>query len=197
MNRLIPVLFFLLCQGVHGNTSTLKRGAHVFMNACSGCHTLKYMRDDRLAHDLGFTKADEPLHFMRNSMPKRDAIRWFGRVPPDLSLTASVRGTTWLTAYLTGFYPDANRPFGANNRWLPMTAMPNVFAPMADQVALGVMSQSTLDGDVRDVVSFLEYVSEPTRGVRYRQGVRMMIFLGAFGGLFLLFNKRPPFKRRH
>ena len=180
MKRLISVLFFLILQSVHADTTSLKRGAQVFMNHCSGCHTIKYMRDDRLSHDLRLTKADGPMHFMRISMPKRDARRWFGRVPPDLSLTATVRGTVWLTAYLKGFYPDSHRPFGANNRLLPKAGMPNVFAPM---------DQAALDGDVQDVVSFLEYVSDPSRLARYRFGTVVILFFSCLAGLFFFYKK--------
>ncbi len=33
----------------------LQRGAKIFMNYCSGCHSLKYMRYNRMAKDLGLT----------------------------------------------------------------------------------------------------------------------------------------------
>ena len=39
---------------------------------------------------------------------------------------ARARGTDWLYGYLTGFYQDASRPFGVNNRVFPNVAMPNV-----------------------------------------------------------------------
>src|ERR1700690_4177328 len=33
------------------NTESLQRGARNFMNYCSGCHSLKYLRYNRLAED--------------------------------------------------------------------------------------------------------------------------------------------------
>jgi cytochrome c1 len=41
----------------HNNTA-LKRGAVTFMNYCSGCHALRYMRYNRMAQDLGMTDFD-------------------------------------------------------------------------------------------------------------------------------------------
>lgn len=176
MMRWILVFFFLFqASSVLADNASLKRGAHVFNNYCSGCHALRYLRDTRLVHDLSLNAADGHMDFTQVSMPITDARRWFGKVPPDLSLTARVRGTSWLVAYLKGFYPDSCRPFGVNNRLFPMVAMPNVLAPMGDQAAL--------DDTVQDVVAFLEYVAEPARLVRYRMGVGVMIFLCVLGGL--------------
>ena len=169
MKRWVLVLFFLLLSCAHADRAQLKRGADVFKNYCSGCHALQYMREARLAYDLGLSSPEDGMDFTHISMPASDARRWFGRMPPDLSLTARVRGRAWLTAYLKGFYPDASRPFGTNNQLLPWVGMPNVFAPMAHQGAL--------DGTVEEVVSFLEYVAEPARLIRYRMGICVIFFL--------------------
>ena len=40
------------------NTESLQRGARNFMNDCSGCHSLKYLRYNRLATDLKIPDAD-------------------------------------------------------------------------------------------------------------------------------------------
>ena len=130
----------------------LQRGAKIYMNYCSGCHSLRYLRYNRMAQDLGlttfagqldtdllvsnliFTKAkiSEPIQI---SMPAADARQWFGMIPPDLSLTARQRGASWLYAYLKGFYADKSRPFGANNLLVPDVAMPNILAPLQGEVA--------------------------------------------------------------
>ena len=34
------------------DTESLQRGARAFMNYCSGCHSLKYLRYNRMAKDL-------------------------------------------------------------------------------------------------------------------------------------------------
>ena len=36
-----------------GNEASLQRGARNFMNYCSGCHGLKFLRYNRMAEDLG------------------------------------------------------------------------------------------------------------------------------------------------
>jgi ubiquinol-cytochrome c reductase cytochrome c1 subunit len=133
------------------DTAALQRGAKVFMNYCSGCHSLRYMRYNRMAKDLElmtfsgaidthllvsnliFTKATvyEPIV---NSMPETDARQWFGRVPPDLSLAARERGSAWIYTYLKSFYLDTTRPFGANNLLVPDVSMPNVLAPLEGTV---------------------------------------------------------------
>jgi ubiquinol-cytochrome c reductase cytochrome c1 subunit len=135
------------------NKPSLQRGAKVFMNYCSGCHSLKYMRYNRMAEDLGlmgfdgridedllknnliFTQAvvNDPI---RIALPPEDAKQWFGVVPPDLSLVAREKGIDWLSLYLTSFYNDNSRPFGTNNLLVPGVAMPNVFAGLLGEMVL-------------------------------------------------------------
>ncbi|WP_408606926.1 cytochrome c1 [Legionella lansingensis] len=129
----------------------LQRGAKIYMNYCSGCHSLRYMRYNRMAKDLGLTTfagdIDQDLLFnnlvftsgkihdpIQIAMPKTDAIQWFGVVPPDLSLTARERGPSWIYTYLKSFYVDKKRPFGTNNLLVPDVAMPNIFEPLIGQV---------------------------------------------------------------
>ena len=195
----------------------LQRGAQFFMNYCSGCHSLRYMRYNRMANDLGlttfageidkdllvnnliFTKAEvqDPIQI---SMPEADARQWFGRLPPDLSLSAREHGSAWLYTYLKSFYADKKRPFGANNRLVPDVAMPNILAPlqgvvMAGQgsphlnnrfltqlvlVEQGKMSPAQFDSALQDLVTFLVYVAEPAKLVRYHIGFIVLGFLCVF-----------------
>src|SRR6478735_12646905 len=39
-----------------GDQASLQRGAQLFMNYCSGCHALKYLRYQRMGEDLGLTE---------------------------------------------------------------------------------------------------------------------------------------------
>ena len=162
----------------------LQHGGFTFMRYCSGCHALKYMRFSRMTHDLGLS-TKQVLHYsLQCSLPKRDAMHWFGQMPPDLSLIARARSPEWIKAYLTGFYPDKTRPFGVNNTLVPDSSMPDVLAPLKERVKKGDMSQQELDDTVQEVVSFLAYVAEPASLIRYRVGVFVMIFLLFFGFLF-------------
>lgn len=169
----------------------LQRGARIFMNYCSGCHSLRYLRYNRMAEDLGLITPDGQLDralLINNlvftsakisdpiqiAMPSSDAREWFGMVPPDLSLTARERGAKWIYTYLNSFYIDKSRPFGANNLLVPEVAMPNVLAPLQVE---GAMSQQQFEHTLEDLVTFLVYVGEPVQLVRYRMGLKVLAFL--------------------
>jgi len=123
------------------NLVSLQRGARNFMNYCSGCHSLKYIRYSRVADDLKIPDnlRDEYLvkpgakfsDYIKSSMPEKDATDWFGKQPPDLSLVARSRGSDWVFNFLTTFYADpASHQTGVNNLQLPGTAMPHVLASL-------------------------------------------------------------------
>ena len=95
------------------NIASLQRGARNFVNYCMGCHSAQYVRYNRVARDLGISEdqlienlmfaADKPQDTMTVAMPARDAQRWFGQPPPDLSLIARSRGTDFLYSFLKAF----------------------------------------------------------------------------------------------
>ena len=122
------------------NVESLQRGARDFMSYCSGCHSLKYLRYNRMATDLKIPEAALKDNLMLSpdakafdeigtSMPA-DAEGWFGKQPPDLSLMARARSVDYIYAYLKGYYVDKTRPWGVNNLVLPGTAMPDVVASL-------------------------------------------------------------------
>ncbi len=114
--------------------ASLQRGAKLFFNYCVGCHSLKYMRYERIAGDLGLTEAEvmENLNFtgakfgetVVSHMPADLAAKWFGKAPPDLSLEVRAKGADWVNAYLNSFYLDPSRPVGWNNTVFPNASMP-------------------------------------------------------------------------
>jgi len=119
-----------------GNTASLQRGARLYFNYCSGCHSIKYMSYSRLAQDLklsneqvlssfAFTGARIGDQVVAN-MPADHAQEWFGKAPPDLSLEARAKGADWIYSYLKSFYLDPSRPVGWNNTVFPGASMPNV-----------------------------------------------------------------------
>ncbi|HEY0180482.1 MAG TPA: cytochrome c1 [Dokdonella sp.] len=121
----------------------MQRGARLFFNYCSGCHSLQYLRYSRLAEDLGldeksveanlvFTGAKIGEH-ATNHMPAADAAKWFGKTPPDLSLEARAKGSDWIYNYLKSFYLDPSRPLGWNNTVFPNVSMPNPLWEMQGQ----------------------------------------------------------------
>jgi ubiquinol-cytochrome c reductase cytochrome c1 subunit len=121
------------------STESLQRGARNFMSYCSGCHSLKYLRYNRLAADLKIPESElgqnliftgaKPFEEINTAMPA-DSTDWFGKQPPDLTLMARERGTDYIYSYLHGFYQDKTRPWGVNNLYLAGTAMPHVLASL-------------------------------------------------------------------
>jgi ubiquinol-cytochrome c reductase cytochrome c1 subunit len=118
---------------------SLQRGARNFMNYCSGCHSLTYVRYNRMGADLKIPQPDlANLMFtstkvgdgIESAMPADAAAEWFGKPPPDLSLIARERGPDYLFSYLKGYYVDSTRPWGVNNLYLPAVAMPHVLASL-------------------------------------------------------------------
>jgi ubiquinol-cytochrome c reductase cytochrome c1 subunit len=200
------------------NEASLQRGARNFMNYCSGCHSAKYIRYNRIAADLHIGEAElkqnlmftseKPADPIVSSMPAADAKKWFGVVPPDLSLIARSRGTPYLYAFLRSFYRDPSRPTGVNNTMLPGTAMPHVLnALQGVQTAVfktvdgkqefekfeltdkGSMTPAQYDEFVRDTVNFLDYIGEPVQAKRQDLGIWVTLFLMLFGALSYLLYK--------
>src|SRR5580692_4077175 len=109
------------------NVGSLQRGARNFMNYCSGCHSLTYLRYNRMATDLKIPESELAGNLMftsekafdtiNSAMPK-DSEGWFGKQPPDLSLIARARSVDYLYSYMKGFYVDKTRPWGVNNLYL-------------------------------------------------------------------------------
>ncbi|MGB0721266.1 MAG: cytochrome c1 [Gammaproteobacteria bacterium] len=122
------------------DTASLQRGAKMFVNYCMGCHSMQYMRYNRLAEDLGLTEEQvlENLAFgdqkigepMTISMPKDRSKDWFGKTPPDLTVIARSRGEDWLYSFLRGYYADPGKPTGVNNIYFPDVGMPHVLASL-------------------------------------------------------------------
>jgi len=191
---------------------SLQRGAQLYMNYCSGCHSLKYMRYSRMAKDLGLTEEEvmENLNFtgakfgeqVLVSMPAAGAEKWFGKMPPDLSVTSRVRGSDWIYSYLKSFYVDETRPLGWNNTVYPNASMPNPLWEMQgiqravhgapdpatgdpvvarlELAAPGSQAAQEFDRTARDITAFLEYVGEPAALKRQSMGVWVILFLAFF-----------------
>lgn len=114
--------------------SSLQSGAQLYVNYCIGCHSLNFMRYNRLAEDLELSeemvmnnlmftdaKFGDP---MSNAMTEEGGKAYFGKAPPDLSLIARSRGGDWIYNYLLSFYRDDSGAW--NNTILANAAMPHV-----------------------------------------------------------------------
>lgn len=189
--------------------ASVQRGAKWYVNYCFSCHSAKYMRYNRLSEDLDLSQemVMQNLVFseakigetMDIAMRPKQAEQWLGKTPPDLSLIARSRGVDWLFTYLKSFYQDESG--GWNNLSLPNAAMPHVMwklqgiqkpvytqhgeMAVVDHLTLaeaGLQSPEEYDETVRDLVTFLDYVSEPARLKRKNIGIWVMLFLVIFAG---------------
>jgi len=176
------------------DTASLQNGAKLFMNYCSGCHAISFMRYNRIAKDLNLSDSlmaenlmfagDKPGETITTAMPKEGAAKWFGVTPPDLSLVARAKGTDWIYTYLRGFYEDDSKVFGVNNKVLENASMPDVLWSLKEG-----KSEAEFDQDVRDITNFLDYVGEPAKLIRTRLGVWVLLFLGVLLVLTYLLKK--------
>lgn len=208
-------------EKVHNNLkdpASLQRGAQLYMNYCQGCHSLQYTRYSQLRDYLGIKLKDEQDRFdtpesialsnklikdnfnfvsdkvtdpILSSMPKKDAEKWFGVAPPDLSLVTRVRGPDWVYTYLKSFYKDDSRPWGVNNKVFPNVGMPHVLLPLETE-----LTPKQYDKAVTDIVNFLEYIGEPIKLKRQNMGVFVLLFLSILT-IFLYLLKREYWKDVH
>ena len=150
---------------------SLQRGARTFVNYCLSCHSASFMRYNRLGRDLHISEdvlkenfmfgTDKTGDTMTVAMSRREAEKYFGVAPPDLSVTARSRGADWLYTYLMTFYRDPSRPIGVNNLAFEDTAMPHVLWQLQgwqEPVYEEVVHE---DGRVGRVLDRLEIVTEP------------------------------------
>ncbi|WP_019027180.1 cytochrome c1 [Colwellia piezophila] len=196
---------------------SLKKGFKTYINYCLGCHQLQYQRYGRTFDDLGIEEADGIANYMYtgdkvgghilNAMPKKEAAKWFGSAPPDLTLEARFRSPDWIYTYLRSFHIDENRPFGVNNTVFKDVGMPHVLQDLQGVSTIdehgklspamgGTLTAEEYDVVVRDLTNFLEYVGEPNKLERKALGYWVLAFLFFF---FILtyFLKREYWKDVH
>ncbi|MBL38097.1 MAG: cytochrome c1 [Xanthomonadales bacterium] len=205
-------------SNVH-NLASVQRGAAMFMNYCHSCHSAQYMRYQRLARDLDLTEEQvneylvlgnrEITDYMIAAMPE-DAEQWFGKKPPDLTLTSRSRGEDWIYSFLKGFYLTED---GWNNTVLANASMPNVLwelqgiqRPVMETYTdesgeehsriaeleidqEGLMTPAEYDQALRDLVAFMTYLGEPAVLKRESMGIWVLLFLVVFTFLSWLLYK--------
>lgn len=202
--------------------ASLQRGAKLFVNYCLSCHSAAYMRYSRMGTDLGLSDqqvrdnlllaTDKIGNTMTVAMPVKDAKRWFGNPPPDLSVTARARGADWLYTYFKTFYVDSKRPFGVNNVVFPEVGMPHVLWELEGlkqpiyrtvtehgeskqvlsgyrMVSKGSMSADEYDQAATDLTNFLVYMAEPIALKRQSMGIWVLLFLTIFAVIAYLLKK--------
>jgi ubiquinol-cytochrome c reductase cytochrome c1 subunit len=196
------------------NTDSLQRGARNFFSYCSGCHSMKYVRYSRMAKDLKIPTellktyllpaGASPADYVQSSILPADAVAWFGKEPPDLSLIARSRGPDKIYKFLKTFYLDPSRPTRGNNLVLNNPAMPPVLSELEGvkaavfkdkkfdhfvSVSQGQLTPVQFDSFVRDTVNFLDYAGEPAQADRRSLGVWVVLFLLTFTWMAWLLKK--------
>jgi ubiquinol-cytochrome c reductase cytochrome c1 subunit len=183
--------------------ASLQRGAQFFTANCLACHSASYMRYNRLM-DIGMSEEEVKKMLpegsklgstMQAAMDAASAKAAFGVAPPDLSVEARARGVDWLYTYLRSFYADSTRPSGVNNLVFPGVGMPNVLGGMQGEqqlqvenheghevkmlklVSPGSMTAEQYNATVADLVNYLDFMSEPSKLVRYKLGYIVLGFL--------------------
>jgi len=165
--------------------ASLQRGAVAFANYCQACHSIKYMRYNRIARDLGWTD-EEVIEKMAHGLNKpTDSVlargnleaiaKVLGTTPPDLSLMARLKGPDYIYSFLLGYFEKDPEKGVWDNHYLPGTAMPNV---LEDKYRFA--SEETQAQVARDLTNFMEYVGEPVKLARYALGWKVLLFLFFF-----------------
>jgi ubiquinol-cytochrome c reductase cytochrome c1 subunit len=161
--------------------------------------------EQQIKDNLLFT-TDKVGETMKANLDPRQAKEWFGGIPPDLTLVARSRashggtGADYLYTYLRTYYRDDTKATGWNNLAFPSVGMPNPLwelqgerRPVFDkieshghatevfkgweQVTPGTMTTLQYDQAVGDLVSYLQWMAEPSQNARVRVGVWVMLFL--------------------
>lgn len=143
---------------------------------------------------------------LKSAIKPEDAEALFGAVPPNLSLSARSRGADWLYTYMLTFYPDDSTASGWNNLVFPNAAMPHAMwelqgiqvlteqnatgsgdgqdhAAVTDRLELveaGLQSPAEYRRTVKDLVTFMVYLSEPAQLKRAAIGPWVILFLVLF-----------------
>ena len=185
------------------DNASLQRGARTFVNSCLNCHSANYMRYNRLK-DIGLTEeqikdnllfaGDKVGDTMKTAMSPKDAKKWFGVAPPDLSVEVRARGADWVYAYMRGFYRDDESPTGWGNCVFDSqtckVAMPHVLYEMQGEqimnhethklelVKPGKLSPTEYNAYVGDLTNYMAFMAEPGKQQRQQLGWYVLLFLG-------------------
>lgn len=215
------------------DTESLQRGAQIFINNCLSCHSASAMRYNRLT-EIGLSedqikanlllatdKIGEPMNV---AMDKNDAKRWFGAVPPDLSVIARSRGADYLYGYLRGFYRDDSRPTGWNNLVFDKVGMPHILwnwqgeqvletvkgpdghekhtlklvkAGSLTKIENGKANTAEFDKRMADLTNYMVYMAEPVKVKRQQIGYMVLLFLSLLLLPLSYFLKKEYWKDVH
>ncbi|MAJ81549.1 MAG: hypothetical protein CMF41_01385 [Legionellales bacterium] len=182
------------------NQESVFRGAVFFAAKCQSCHSMAYLRYDKISNEAGVKYGMAPTW---------PAGAWMGHPPPDLSLVAITRGSDWVYGYLKGYYKEGD---GYQNLVEKNTRMPNPYpALQGDQVLTmslesiekerprlfralrlekaGTIPAHDFNTKVLDLVHYLVYASDPSVIERKSIAPYVLAFLMVFAlSTFLLYR---------
>ena len=164
------------------------------------------LTEQQIKENLLFT-TDKVGETMVAAIDPKQAKDWFGGNPPDLTVISRSRsaagqgsGADYLYTCLRTFYPDDTKATGWNNLAFPNVGMPHVLWQLQgsrqpvfetttggghearsfkgwEQLKPGSMTPLEYDQAIGDLVSFLQWMGEPSQNTRTRVGVGVLIFL--------------------
>ena len=167
------------------------------------------LTEQQIKENLLFT-TDKVGETMKVAMDPKQAKDWFGANPPDLTVIARSRaaagqgsGADYLYTYLRTYYPDSTKATGWNNLAYPNVAMPHALWELQgnrqpvfettkehghevktfkawEQLTPGTLTPLQYDQAIGDLVSYLQWMGEPSQNNRVRVGVWVLMFLGVF-----------------
>jgi ubiquinol-cytochrome c reductase cytochrome c1 subunit len=208
-------------EGLFGayDRNVMQRGMQVYMEVCSSCHGLKYVRFrnlETLGYDAeqvkviaaGFQVEDGPNDegdmFFRDAIPADSFPSPFandaaarasngGALPPDLSLQAKRNefGPNYIVALLTGYESDQPTDTGLYHNTYANGGLIAMPPPLFDgQVTYADGTDPTVEQMSYDVAEFLTWAAEPKLEQRKSMGIKVILFLLVLTGLFYISKRK-------
>lgn len=120
-----------------------------------------------------------------------------GAYPPDLSLVVRARpnGANYVFSLLTGFNQTPPNEMKIQDGMYYNPYFPGMQISMAPPLSEGIVqytdgTAATTEQMAKDVVNFLQWTSDPKMESRKSMGIKVLIFLFIFTGLFYVAKKR-------
>ncbi|PIM95847.1 cytochrome c1 [Candidatus Hodgkinia cicadicola] len=186
--------------------SQIKRGFDVFRQICINCHSLKLFKLMDLLK-LGYTHKQAALLVKKYrlidyfKLPYKSAIqaRRFnnGALPPDLSLVTKYRTFQWIYDLLTGY---GNTLIRNESNLYQNKGLEQGWTAMRPPLAYGCIKSNfyaphSIHQYSRDVIGFLDWVSEPWLTIRQRLTIPILSSLFITGLMLtnsLIKNNNKP-----
>ena len=199
--------------------NTMQRGMQVYIEVCSSCHGLKYVRFRNL-EALGFSEeqvkamaadfdvedgpnADGDM-FYRAAIPadafpspfsNDEAARAAngGALPPDLSLQTkrNAYGPDFVVAILTGYESDDPTDNGLYHNVYASGGFTAMPPPLYDGwIEYADGTEPTVEQMSYDVAEFLTWAAEPKMEERKSMGIKVVLFLLVLTGLFYVSKRK-------